>query len=232
MELDRCAETSGSESARRVRARAGSDRRRHRLRAGSPVAALDREIWLCFWRTENWDPVAGDFGALPFIWGTLYSSILALAIATPVALGIAIFISELCPARSAHAARVSHRAPCGDSVDCLRTVGHLRAGPARPVVRSLAARLACAQLPIFTGPPLGVGMLVGGADSRDHGDPVHLVGGARGAQIGADRAARRCLCARRDALRSDQRGALLRAHRHRRRRSCSASAARSARRWP
>src|SRR5437764_5563299 len=52
---------------------------------------------LSFWRTEIWDPVAGQFGALPFIWGTLYSSILALLISTPIALGIAIFISELCP---------------------------------------------------------------------------------------------------------------------------------------
>jgi phosphate transport system permease protein len=52
-----------------------------------------------FWRTEIWDPVSGEFGALPFIWGTLYSSILALLIATPIALGIAVFISELCPAR-------------------------------------------------------------------------------------------------------------------------------------
>src|SRR6476646_7165367 len=50
-----------------------------------------------FWRTEMWDPVAGEFGAFPFIWGTLYSSILALLIAGPVALGIAIFLSELCP---------------------------------------------------------------------------------------------------------------------------------------
>jgi len=33
-----------------------------------------------FWRTTTWDPVAGEFGALPFIWGTLYSSILALLI--------------------------------------------------------------------------------------------------------------------------------------------------------
>src|SRR5580765_8533686 len=53
---------------------------------------------LNFWRTGIWDPVAGEFGALPFIWGTLYSSILALLLATPIALGIAIFISELCPA--------------------------------------------------------------------------------------------------------------------------------------
>jgi len=49
------------------------------------------------WTTRVWDPVSGDFGALPFIWGTLYSAILALLIATPIALGIAIFISELSP---------------------------------------------------------------------------------------------------------------------------------------
>src|SRR5437773_9871723 len=52
-----------------------------------------------FWRTEIWDPVAGEFGALPFIWGTLYSSILALTLAAPVSLGIAVFLSELCPSR-------------------------------------------------------------------------------------------------------------------------------------
>jgi phosphate transport system permease protein len=52
---------------------------------------------LKFWTTKVWDPVSGDFGALPFIWGTLYSSILALLVATPIALGIAIFISELSP---------------------------------------------------------------------------------------------------------------------------------------
>src|SRR5579872_589655 len=54
---------------------------------------------LHFWATSVWDPVAGQFGALPFIWGTLYSSVTALIIATPIALGIAVFISELCPAR-------------------------------------------------------------------------------------------------------------------------------------
>src|SRR5258708_8435124 len=50
-----------------------------------------------FWRTEIWDPVAGEFGARPFIWGTLYSSVLALLISGPIALGIAIYLSELCP---------------------------------------------------------------------------------------------------------------------------------------
>ena len=52
---------------------------------------------LTFWQTSTWDPVSGDFGAAPFIWGTLYSSLLALVIATPIAIGIAIFLSDLCP---------------------------------------------------------------------------------------------------------------------------------------
>src|SRR5436305_8378670 len=57
-----------------------------------------QKFGLSFWRMQTWDPVAGNFGALPFIWGTLYSSFLALLIAGPIALGIAVFISELCPA--------------------------------------------------------------------------------------------------------------------------------------
>src|SRR5712692_11145080 len=56
-----------------------------------------QKFGLNFWRTETWDPVAGEFGALPFIWGTLYSSILALLIAAPIAIGIAVFLSELAP---------------------------------------------------------------------------------------------------------------------------------------
>ena len=56
-----------------------------------------RKFGFNFWRTTTWDPVAGQFGALPFIWGTLYSAILALVLSTPVALGIAIFLSELSP---------------------------------------------------------------------------------------------------------------------------------------
>src|SRR5207249_8061610 len=55
-----------------------------------------------FWRTQIWDPVAGEFGALPFIWGTLYSSILALILARPVG-GVAF-------ARAGHDARRRARA--------------------------------------------------------------------------------------------------------------------------
>lgn len=46
-----------------------------------------------------WDPVAGEFGALPFTYGTLVTSALALAIAVPLGLGAAIFLSELAPPR-------------------------------------------------------------------------------------------------------------------------------------
>jgi len=52
---------------------------------------------LGFWMNDIWDPVSGEFGARPFIWGTLYSSLLALLLAGPISLGIAIFLSELSP---------------------------------------------------------------------------------------------------------------------------------------
>jgi phosphate transport system permease protein len=46
-----------------------------------------------------WDPVAEDFGALPFIYGTLVSSLVALVIAVPLALATALFLTEICPRR-------------------------------------------------------------------------------------------------------------------------------------
>ncbi len=46
---------------------------------------------------HDWDPVSGEFGALPFIYGTVVSSLLALALAVPLALGVAIFVTEICP---------------------------------------------------------------------------------------------------------------------------------------
>ncbi len=50
-----------------------------------------------FFTRQAWDPVSGDFGALPFIYGTLATSFLALLIAVPLALGVAVFLTELCP---------------------------------------------------------------------------------------------------------------------------------------
>lgn len=52
-----------------------------------------------FLTKQIWDPVAEDFGALPFIFGTIVSSIVALIIAVPLSVGTALFLTELCPRR-------------------------------------------------------------------------------------------------------------------------------------
>ena len=52
---------------------------------------------LKFFARSAWDPVSGDFGAFPFIYGTLVTSLIALIIAVPLALCVAVFIMEICP---------------------------------------------------------------------------------------------------------------------------------------
>jgi phosphate transport system permease protein len=50
-----------------------------------------------FFGTSDWDPVNEQFGALPFIFGTLVSSLVALIIAVPLSIGVAVFTTEMCP---------------------------------------------------------------------------------------------------------------------------------------
>jgi phosphate transport system permease protein len=116
---------------------------------------------LGFWKTETWDPVAGEFGALPFIWGTLYSSILALVIAAPVALGIAVFLSELCPARL--------QQPIVFLTELLAAIPSIVYGlwgvfVLVPAVRAIQVATPdfLRSVPLFSGPPVGVGMLAAG----------------------------------------------------------------------
>ncbi|HXP17474.1 MAG TPA: hypothetical protein VN868_10250, partial [Terriglobales bacterium] len=52
--------------------------------------------WKFFFRSE-WDPVNDQFGAWPFVYGTLVSSLLALLIAVPLAIGVAVYITEMSP---------------------------------------------------------------------------------------------------------------------------------------
>ena len=52
---------------------------------------------------EHWNPVTEQFGALPFIYGTVLTSVLALLISVPLGVGAAIFLSELAPARISNA---------------------------------------------------------------------------------------------------------------------------------
>ena len=113
---------------------------------------------LTFWTRSMWDPVSGEFGALPFIWGTLYSSLLALLTAGPVGLGIAIFLSELSPDVL--------RRPLTFLTELLAAIPSIVYGlwgvfVLAPLVRRLEVALpdSLRKLPLFTGPPLGVGML-------------------------------------------------------------------------
>ena len=133
------------------------------------VVAIGFELWTesrlsiaqfgwHFWTADIWDPVAGEFGAKPFIWGTLYSSMLALIISTPIALGIAIYISELSP----------HwlRRPLVFLTELLAAIPSIVYGlwgifVLVPVVRRFETSLPewMRGIPLFSGPPLGVGML-------------------------------------------------------------------------
>ena len=56
-----------------------------------------RAFGLDFLTTQRWNPVTEKFGALAPIYGTLVTSLIAMLIAVPVGLGIAIFLTELCP---------------------------------------------------------------------------------------------------------------------------------------
>ncbi len=64
------------------------------IRASIP--SIEKFGW-GFITSRIWDPVQDDYGALPFIFGTLYSSLIALLIALPLSVGIAIFLSEFAP---------------------------------------------------------------------------------------------------------------------------------------
>ena len=110
-----------------------------------------------FWKGKTWDPVSGEFGALPFIWGTLYSSLLALMLSTPIALGIAIFISELSPRFL--------RQPLAHLTELLAAIPSIVYGlwgifVLVPLVRKLELMTpeSLKRFPLFHGPPLGVGM--------------------------------------------------------------------------
>ena len=132
-------------------------------RADFALEALHREVRLALFHRQTWDPVSGDFGAMPFIYGTLVSSLLALVLAVPLAVGVAVFITELCPRFLRGIDLFYRRAAGGDSFGHLRAVGNLRAGAA-------AAQCMCSPgwrkylgwTGLFRGPAYGIGMLAAG----------------------------------------------------------------------
>ncbi|HYQ15788.1 MAG TPA: phosphate ABC transporter permease subunit PstC [Polyangiaceae bacterium] len=117
---------------------------------------------LGFITSTDWDPVREQFGGLPFVFGTIVSSLVALLIAVPISLGIAIYLSELAHPRL--------RTPMGFLVELLAAVpsvvyglwGVFALAPwLRETVEPLLAK-TLGFLPFFQGPQRGFGMLAGG----------------------------------------------------------------------
>ena len=126
-------------------------------------SALPRhKFGLSFLVTRVWDPIAEQFGALPFIYGTLITATVSLVIAVPLGIGAAIFLAELAPARLSDALEFF--------IDLLAAVpsviyGLLGVFIVVPLMRDYVQpglKSALGFLPLFTGPAYGIGFLTAG----------------------------------------------------------------------
>jgi phosphate transport system permease protein len=110
----------------------------------------------------HWAPAEGVFGALPFIYGTVVTSVIALVIGTPVALGTALFVSEIAPAKI--------RRPIANLIDLLAAVPSVIYGlwgvivllPLLKPVEQFLADSVGKVIPIFAGPASGSGFFAAG----------------------------------------------------------------------
>src|ERR1700722_12790749 len=115
-----------------------------------------------FFTRSDWDPVNQHFGALPFIYGTLVSSLVALIIAVPLAVGVAVFTTEMCPK--------GLRAPLSFFVELLAAIPSVIYGlwAIFVLVPILSGRIqpflatTMGWTGLFSGPPYGIGMLAAG----------------------------------------------------------------------
>jgi phosphate transport system permease protein len=121
---------------------------------------------LGFFTSESWNPVTEKFGAAPAIYGTLLTSFLAMLIGVPVSLGIAIFLTEICPERL--------RRPIGIAVELLAGIPSIIYGiwglfvfapwfqvHVQPLLIDCFANIPLLNQ-LFAGPPYGIGMLTAG----------------------------------------------------------------------
>ena len=117
---------------------------------------------LKFFFGSDWNPVEDQYGALPFVYGTVVSSALALVIAVPLSIGVAVFTTEMCP--------VWLRGPLSFFTELLAAIPSVIYGlwaifVLVPILRvnvqpALAKSLGWTGL--FSGPPFGIGMLAAG----------------------------------------------------------------------
>jgi phosphate transport system permease protein len=119
-----------------------------------------------FLTSDAWNPVTEKFGALPAIYGTLVTSLIAMVIGIPLAFGIAVFLTEQCPPKL--------RRPIGTLIELLAAIPSIIYGiwglfVLAPVLQGTVQPFligTLGALPIlgmlFTGPPLGLGVLTAG----------------------------------------------------------------------
>jgi phosphate transport system permease protein len=117
---------------------------------------------LKFFVSSEWDPVNDKFGALPFIYGTLVSSLVALVIAVPLSIGVAVFTTEMCPK--------ALRNPLSFFVELLAGIPSVIYGlwamfVLVPILSMYVEPFLARTLRwtgIFSGAPYGIGMLAAG----------------------------------------------------------------------
>jgi phosphate transport system permease protein len=115
-----------------------------------------------FFVGHDWDPVNEQFGALPFIFGTLVSSLVALIIAVPLSIGVAVFTTEMCPR--------SLRGPLSFFVELLAAIPSVVYGlwaifVLVPILSNYVEPFLGRTLGwtgLFSGAPYGIGMLAAG----------------------------------------------------------------------
>ena len=115
-----------------------------------------------FFATSDWDPFNEQFGALPFIYGTLVSSLVALIIAVPLSIGVAVFTTEMCPR--------ALRGPLSFFVELLAAIPSVIYGlwaifVLVPLLSNYVEPFLKSTLGwtgLFVGPAYGVGMLAAG----------------------------------------------------------------------
>jgi phosphate transport system permease protein len=121
-----------------------------------------RQFGFAFLTSREWNPIKGEFGALPFIYGTVVSSLIALLISVPLSLGIAIFLVEQAPHYVAR--------PIGFLVELLAAIPSVVYGlwgifVLAPFLRvHVEPQLArwLGWTPFFRGSITGIGLLTGG----------------------------------------------------------------------
>ena len=121
-----------------------------------------REFGFSFLTSSEWNPSAGRFGALPFIYGTVVSSLIAVLISVPISLGVAVFMTEQASPRIAR--------PIAFLVELLAAIPSVVYGlwgifVLAPFVREHLGWFLQTYLgfiPLFQGRLTGIGMLTGG----------------------------------------------------------------------